>query len=165
MDPLTIFGAVAGAIGAATDISEALGGAISKVSQIRQAPETAVNTLRDVQMMRRNLVRFKQLETKASIPHDRLSYIPLRDAKNTFVDCVAVLDELETLVGGLADPSLDSMSLSSRMQWVAKEQQAARLTTRLGNAQNSLALMLTIMQWCVGDNPPVESVWLLTLCV
>lgn len=146
MDPITLLGAVTGGISAASEIATALNFVISKAQKVKAAPEFASATLRDVQMMRKNLLGFQNLQDGNSITLDRLSCIPLEDAKNTFLDCITSLDQLEDVVKPLANPSLDPLSMIERLQWAMKDEKIGRLSQRVQNAQNSLGLMLTILQ-------------------
>jgi hypothetical protein len=146
MDPLTIFGAVTGGISAASEIIKALEWVISIVSKVREAPEMATATLSDVSMMRRNMLQFQQLLESVTASQERLSYIRLEDTKNTFMDCVSSLDELENIIKPLVDPSLDPLALSVRLQWAMKDKRIEELSERVHNTQNSLGLMLIILQ-------------------
>lgn len=148
MEPLTIFGAVTGGISAASEILKTLEWAIDTAGRVRAAPEQAHSTLRDVRMIRKNLEGFERLKDhlSSSVPQNRLAYIPLEDCKNTFIDCVSTLDELENVIRPLKDPSLDVLSLSNRLQWAMKDARIADLSKRVHNAQSSLGFMLTIMQ-------------------
>ncbi|KAK0701312.1 hypothetical protein B0H67DRAFT_98263 [Lasiosphaeris hirsuta] len=147
MDTLTIFGAVTGGISATSSVLKLLQWAVATADKFQAAPEQALATLRDVQMIHRNLVGFGRLQEKWQlVPQDRLSCIPLEDTKNTLVDCISSLDELEDVLKPLDDPSLDALSLSSRLAWVMKDSRITDLSKRLHNAQSSLGLMLTIMQ-------------------
>ncbi len=146
MDPITIFGALTGGISATNEIVRALEKAISIASRIKSAPEAALSTLRDVNMMRRNMLMFQQLLDSGGGLRDRGLYIPLDGAQNTFMDCVASLDELESHLRPLTDPSLQSLGMSARLEWVMKDTRTKELSKRVQNAQQSLGLMLTILQ-------------------
>lgn len=147
MDPLTIFGAVTGGISAAGAILKVLRTVVATTEKYQAAPELALATLRDVQMVHRNLIGLGRLQHKwRLLPQDRLSCIPLEDAKNTLVDCVSSLDELEDVLRPLDDPSLDAFSIMSRLAWLMNDSRIADLSKRLHNAQSSLGLMLVIMQ-------------------
>ncbi|RYP28042.1 hypothetical protein DL767_007373 [Monosporascus sp. MG133] len=144
MEALTIFGAVTGGISAASEILKALDKAISTASKIRGAPEQAISTLRDVRMMRLNMIRFQQLLDTRTHAYDRESYIPLDDALNTFTDCVTSLDELESLLKPLTFTTRD-MDLADRLEWAMKDKRIELLSRRVHDAQSSLGLMLTIL--------------------
>jgi hypothetical protein len=145
MEALTIFGAVTGSISAASEVLKALDKAISTASKFKDAPEQAVSTLRDVKMMRANMVRFQSLLDKQAHAHDRGVHIPLDDARDTFTDCVTSLDELENLLRPLSDPMLQPLDLVERLEWAMKDKRIEILSKRLHDAQASLGLMLTIL--------------------
>lgn len=145
MDPITIFGAITGGVSAASEVADALGSVISKAQKIKAAPHFASATLRDVQMMRRNLLGFQNLQDGDPATQDRLTCIPLEDAKNTFLDCITSLDQLEDVVRPLADPSLDPLSMMERLRWTMKDEKIGQLSRRVHNGQGSLGLMLTIL--------------------
>ncbi|KAF7545771.1 hypothetical protein G7Z17_g8927 [Cylindrodendrum hubeiense] len=146
MDPLSIFGAVTGGISVTSEIFKALEKAISIASKVKEAPELAVSTLRDVGMMRHNMLRFQQLLDSEALARERGLYIPLDDAQNTFTDCVTSLDELESLLKPLSDPGLQSLAMSERLEWAMKDKRINELSKRVRDAQSSLGLMLTILQ-------------------
>ncbi|KAH7151704.1 hypothetical protein B0J13DRAFT_619330 [Dactylonectria estremocensis] len=146
MDPLSIFGAVTGGISVTSEIFKALDKAISTASKVKEAPELAISTLRDVGMMRQNMLRFQQLLNSQALAHERGLYIPLGDAQDTFTDCVTSLDELESLLKPLTDPGLQSLAMSERLEWAMKDKRINELSKRVRDAQSSLGLMLTILQ-------------------
>ncbi|KAK7426592.1 hypothetical protein QQZ08_006922 [Neonectria magnoliae] len=146
MDPLSIFGAVTGGVSVTSEIFKTLDAAITMASKVKEAPELAVSTLRDVGMMRQNMLRFQQLLDSEALARDRGLYIPLGDARNTFTDCVASLDELESLLKPLSDPGLQSLAMSERLEWAMKDKRINQLSKRVRDAQSSLGLMLTILQ-------------------
>lgn len=146
MDPLSIFGAVTGGISVTSEIFKALDKAISTAFKVKEAPELAVSTLRDVGMMRHNMLRFKQLLNSEALARDRGLYIPLGDAQDAFSDCVTSLDELESLLKPLSDPGLQSLAMSERLEWAMKDKRINELSKRVRDAQSSLGLMLTILQ-------------------
>jgi hypothetical protein len=145
MQALTVFGAVAGSISAASDVLTALDHAVSTAAKVKDAPQQAVATLRDVRMMRTNMVRFQQLLDSQSHLRDRGVYIPLDDTQNTFTDCITSLDELESLLKPLSDPDLKPLDLVARLEWVMKDKRIEALSKRVHDAQSSLGLMLTIL--------------------
>ncbi|VUC35616.1 unnamed protein product [Clonostachys rosea] len=145
MQALTVLGAVAGSISAASDVLTALDHAVSTAAKIKDAPQQAVSTLRDVRMMRSNMVRFQQLLDSQSHLRDRGVYIPLDDTQNTFTDCITSLDELESLLKPLSDPDLKPLDLVDRLEWVMKDKRIEALSKRVHDAQSSLGLMLTIL--------------------
>lgn len=146
MDPLSIFGGVTGGISVTSETFKALDKAISTASKVKEAPELAVSTLRDVVMMRHNMLRFQQLLNSEALARDRGLYIPLGDAQNTFSDCVTSLDELESLLKPLSDPGLQILAMSERLEWAMKDKRINELSKRARDAQSSLGLMLTILQ-------------------
>ncbi|KPM35059.1 hypothetical protein AK830_g11508 [Neonectria ditissima] len=146
MDPLSIFGAVTGGISVTSEIFKALDAAITIASRVKEAPDLAVSTLRDVGMMRQNMLRFQQLLDSEALARERGLYIPLGDARNTFTDCVASLDELESLLKPLSDPGLQPLAMSERLEWAMKDKRINQLSKRVRDAQSSLGLMLTILQ-------------------
>ena len=146
MDPLTILGAVQGGIGAATEILKTLNETVVAAERAFTIPDRALATIRDVHMIRSSLVAFERLqENISSVPSDRLSYIPLEDAKNTLINCVASLDGLEDVLRPLTDAELDAPSLGDCLRKIMESERTAGLSKRVSNSQCSLALMLTIM--------------------
>ncbi|WAO87068.1 Hypothetical protein NCS54_00436300 [Fusarium falciforme] len=146
MDPLSIFGAVAGGISVTSEIVKALDKAISTASRVKEAPDLAVSTLRDVSMMRLTMVRFQQLLDSQRLDDQRSIYFSLDDAQNVFLGCVTSLDQLENLLRPLSDPRLQSLDISDRLEWAMKDKRINQLAQRVRDAQASLNLMLTIMQ-------------------
>ncbi|KAJ4182508.1 hypothetical protein NW755_010275 [Fusarium falciforme] len=146
MDPLSIFGAVAGGISVTSEIVKALDKAISTASRVKEAPGLAVSTLRDVSMMRLTMVRFQQLLDSQRLDDQRSIYFSLDDAQNVFLGCVTSLDQLENLLRPLSDPRLQSLDISDRLEWAMKDKRINQLAQRVRDAQTSLNLMLTIMQ-------------------
>ncbi|CAG9989569.1 unnamed protein product [Clonostachys byssicola] len=145
MQALTVLGAVAGSISAASDVLTVLDHAVSTAAKVKDAPQQAVATLRDVRMMRSNMVRFQQLLDSQNHLRDRGVYIPLDDTQNTFTDCITSLDELESLLKPLSDPNLKPLDLVARLEWVMKDKRIEALSKRVHDAQSSLGLMLTIL--------------------
>ncbi|KAJ3466847.1 hypothetical protein MRS44_004411 [Fusarium solani] len=146
MDPLSIFGAVAGGISVTSEIVKALDKAISTASKVKEAPDLAVSTLRDVSMMRLTMIRFQQLLDSQRVDAQRSIYFSLDDAQNVFLGCVTSLDQLENLLRPLSDPRLQSLDISDRLEWAMKDKRINQLAQRVRDAQASLNLMLTIMQ-------------------
>ncbi|KAJ4132750.1 hypothetical protein NW754_015564 [Fusarium falciforme] len=146
MDPLSIFGAVAGGISVTSEIVKALDKAISTASRVKEAPDLAVSTLRDVSMMRLTMVRFQQLLDSQRLDDQRSIYFSLDDTQNVFLGCVTSLDQLENLLRPLSDPRLQSLDISDRLEWAMKDKRINQLAQRVRDAQASLNLMLTIMQ-------------------
>ncbi|KAI8681863.1 hypothetical protein NCS55_00439600 [Fusarium keratoplasticum] len=146
MDPLSIFGAVAGGISVTSEIVKALDKAISTASRVKEAPDLAVSTLRDVSMMRLTMIRFQQLLDSQRLDDQRSIYFSLDDAQNVFLGCVTSLDQLENLLRPLSDPRLQSLDISDRLEWAMKDKRINQLAQRVRDAQASLNLMLTIMQ-------------------
>ncbi|KAL6361268.1 hypothetical protein LRP88_04734 [Fusarium phalaenopsidis] len=146
MDPLSIFGAVAGGISVTSEIVKALDKAISTASRVKEAPDLAVSTLRDVSMMRLTMIRFQQLLDSQRPDAQRGIYFSLDDAQNVFLGCVTSLDQLENLLGPLSDPRLQSLDISDRLDWAMKDKRINQLAQRVRDAQASLNLMLAIMQ-------------------
>jgi hypothetical protein len=164
MEALTVFGAVTGGISVASEILKALDKAIATASKVKDAPEQATTTLRDVRMMRQNMLRFQHLLDTQHTSRDRGAYIPLDDVQNTFTDCVTSLDELETLLKPLSDPSLQPMALAERFEWAMQDKKIELLSKRVHDAQASLGLMLTILQQYVPSYfPPSKAIHLLTI--
>jgi hypothetical protein len=149
MDPLSIFGAVAGGISVTSEIVKALDKAISTASKVKEAPDLAVSTLRDVSMMRLTMIRFQQLLDSQRVDAQRSIYFSLDDAQNVFLGCVTSLDQLENLLRPLSDPRLQSLDISDRLEWAMKDKRINQLAQRVRDAQASLNLMLTIMQQSV----------------
>ncbi|KAI9163939.1 Transcription factor lepE [Paramyrothecium foliicola] len=145
MEALTIFGAVTGSISVASEILKALDKAVSTASRFKDAPEQAISTMRDLKMMRANMLRFKVLLDNQTRSRDRGIHIPLEDARDTFTDCVASLDELENLTAPLGNPALQPLELVERLEWTMKDKRIEILSKRLHDAQSSLGLMLTIL--------------------
>lgn len=145
MQALTILGAVVGGISAASDILTILDKAISTAKKIKDAPEQATATLRHVRMMRLNMIRFQKLLDSQHDLRETGIYIPLEDTQNTFTDCITCLDELESLIEPLSDPSLQPLELTDKLEWVMKDKRIELLSRRVQDAQSSLGLMLTIL--------------------
>ncbi|KAL2689336.1 hypothetical protein Neosp_003389 [[Neocosmospora] mangrovei] len=146
MDPLSIFGAVAGGISVTSEIVKALDKAISMASRVKEAPDLAVSTLRDVSMMRLTMIRFQQLFDSQRLDTQRSIHFSFDDAQNVFLGCVTSLDQLENLLRPLSDPRLQSLDMSDRLEWAMKDKRINQLAQRVRDAQTSLNLMLTIMQ-------------------
>lgn len=149
MDPLSIFGAVAGGISVTSEIVKALDKAISTASKVKEAPGLAESTLHDVNMMRLTMMRFQQLLDSHRLDARRSIYFSLDDAQNVFLGCVTSLDQLENLLRPLSDPRLQSLDISDRLEWAMKDKRINQLAQRVRDAQASLSLMLTIMQQSV----------------
>ncbi|KAJ3534729.1 hypothetical protein NM208_g7421 [Fusarium decemcellulare] len=146
MDPLSIFGAVAGGISVTSEIVKALDKAISIASSVKEAPELAKSTLRDVATMRSTMLRFQTLLNSKALENRPGIYFPLDDAQNAFLGCVTSLDELESLIRPLSDPKLKSLDMSERLEWAMKDKRINQLSQRVRDAQLSLVLMSTILQ-------------------
>ncbi|KAF4462080.1 hypothetical protein FALBO_11112 [Fusarium albosuccineum] len=146
MDPLSIFGAVAGGISVTSEIVKALDKAISIASNVKEAPELAKSTLRDVSTMRSTMLRFQTLLNSRALENRPGIYFPLDDAQNAFLGCITSLDELESLIRPLSDPKLKSLDMSERLEWAMKDKRINQLSQRVRDAQLSLVLMSAILQ-------------------
>ncbi|RTE69613.1 hypothetical protein BHE90_015997 [Fusarium euwallaceae] len=153
MDPLSIVAAVAGGISITSGITKLLDEAVSAASRIKHAPDLAVSTLDYVKTMWKTMDRLQRLLLK-NPDKQRNVFLPLDDIEDVFINCVMVLDELETVLKPLCYKKSRGSAKDIRMAWTMsdrlavamKDKRINKLIQRVRDAQTSLNLMLSIMQ-------------------
>ena len=143
MDPLSVSASLIGVITAAVQVSGLLK---EFIDNVKGAPESARNVLRevlDVSISLQQLQEFLLGKQVASIA--RTSFIMVEQVVVVLTDCVITFSELEqVLETSKADRP---MGIRDRLKWVSKEPAVIQVLGRLQASKASLNLMLTTLTW------------------
>ncbi|RSL40355.1 hypothetical protein CEP54_016143, partial [Fusarium duplospermum] len=104
-------------------ITKLLDETVSAASRIKHAPDLAVSTLRYVETMWATMVGLQRLLLK-NTNKQRNVFLPLDDVEDAFLNCVIVLDELETVLHPLCYRKPRDSAKDIRMAWTMSDRLA-----------------------------------------
>jgi len=139
MDPLSITSAVVGLLTATAKIYSLL----ETVSSIRNAPaaiKDAQNELRHTEITLRSMQRLLQ---RLHAMGPRRELIQIDDLRVTLADAMMALDAFEAMLQRIA--SLDKVRVA--ISWPTHVKELAEHLARMARYQQSLVLMISILQW------------------
>ena len=149
MDPLSVSASLIGVITAAVQVSGLLK---DFIDDVKSAPESARNVLREVVDISISLQQLQEfLLGKQVASRSRTSFIMVEQVVVVLTGCVMIFSELEQV---LEVPKADkSMGIRDRLKWVTKEPAVLQVLGRLQASKASLNLMLTTLTWYATSSP------------
>ena len=144
MDPLSAAASIAGLLSAAATITTILK---TTVATIKNAPQLAVNVLVEIADITACLSQLQTfLSGTATVSRSRKSLLMVDQIAVTLTNCVLIFSELEETIDDLKLNEL-ILPVNTRIRFMLKEADIAKLLTRLQGSKLSLNLMLTTLTW------------------
>ncbi|GAB1316093.1 LIM zinc-binding domain-containing protein [Madurella fahalii] len=148
MDPLSITSAVVGLLTATGKVYSLLEG----LSSIRNAPTTIRDAQKEVRHAEIALRSIQRLLYRLDTPNPRRGLIQVDELRITLADAMLVTSAFETLLQRLAGQARVRVAIS----WVTISKQIDEHVARIGRYQQSLMLMMSILQ-CDSDVEAYQS--------
>ncbi|KAL8723569.1 MAG: hypothetical protein Q9181_007262 [Wetmoreana brouardii] len=141
MDPISVAASILGLLGAAAKVSEVLR---DFVKGVKDAPRLAHRVSTEVEDLTLSFRRLQSFITSERLGRrSRAALITIDQLLIVLTHCVMTFSELETVLDGLK--TRNSIFISPRLKWVAKEQTISRLLQRLQSSKAPLNLVLTTL--------------------
>ncbi|KAK5651443.1 hypothetical protein OQA88_12450 [Cercophora sp. LCS_1] len=146
-DPLSVAASIVGLLSATASVSKVLG---PYISAARDTPQIAHHVNTEVQTTSIILSALQSLaQNMASVSVQRAALVEIDQVVAILTSGVIVFSDLEASVSTLPVPdssSITRLALRSRFQWVRKEDEFAKLLSRLQSFKISLSALLNILQ-------------------